>query len=100
MREDESGFVRSTAVSELAKGWKEDLSLFDFWCDHTLKDPFKRQYDFEDNPRQIALNVLVRQYPDHPKTTELLHDRAQNDTDEKLRTWATKQLSRLAPEAS
>ena len=95
-----AGDVRRTAVSELAKGWKEELSLFDFWCDCTLKDPFERKYDFEDNPRQIALEVLVRQYPSHSKTTELLHDRAQNDTDEKLRTWATQQLSRLSPEAS
>ncbi len=95
-----SKHVRYAAVQELSKGWKDEFSLFEFWCDRTLKDPFERKYDFEDNPRQIALNVLVRQYPNYPKTTELLHDRVQNDTDEKLRTWATEQLSRLVPEAS
>jgi hypothetical protein len=44
---------------------------------------------------QIALNLLVQQYPDHPKTLELLRDRAQNDNDEQLREWATEQLANL-----
>lgn len=48
------------------------------------------------SPRQTALNVLVQRYPDHPKTRELLRDRAQNDNDEQLRDWATKQLEKLA----
>jgi hypothetical protein len=60
-----------------------------------LNDPFKREYDWQDNPRQIALNVLVQQYPDHPKTLELLRDRAQNDNDEQLREWAAEQLEQL-----
>ena len=89
-------YVRCAAVQELARGWKDDLSLFELWCDRTLKDPFERTHDFEKNPRQIALDVLVRQYPNHPKTTELLHDRVQNDTDEKFRAWATEQLNYLA----
>ena len=63
--------------------------------DRTLQDPFKREYDWQDNPRQIALNVLVQQYPTYHKTTELLCDRSQNDSDEKLRDWATQQLNRL-----
>ena len=94
-QEDEDADVRSASVQELARGWKEDTSLFDLWCDRALQDPFKREYDWQDNPRQIALNVLVKQYPTHPKTTELLQDRSQNDTDEKLRNWATQQLTRL-----
>jgi len=60
-----------------------------------LNDPFEREYKWQDNPRQIALNVLVQQYPDHPKTLELLRDRAQNDNDEQLREWATKQLDQF-----
>jgi hypothetical protein len=47
------------------------------------------------NPRQIALNVLQQQYPNHPKTLELLQDRAHNDNDEQLRKWAAKQLEKL-----
>jgi hypothetical protein len=34
-------------------------------------------------------------YPDHPKTLELLLDRAQNDNDEQLREWAAEQLEQL-----
>ena len=94
-QEDVSWIVRSAAVQELARGWESDSALFEFWCDRTLNDPFEREYDWQDNPRQIALQVIVQQYPDHPKTTELLQDRAQNDIDEKLRDWATKQLNRL-----
>ncbi|NET40171.1 MAG: HEAT repeat domain-containing protein, partial [Cyanothece sp. SIO1E1] len=90
---DDSGAVRRAAVQELARGWKEDSSLLDFWCDRILNDPFEREDDFEANPRQIALKVLVQQYPTHPKTYELLADRAQNDNDEQLRKWAQRQLN-------
>ncbi|MEB3213426.1 MAG: hypothetical protein VKL39_18910 [Leptolyngbyaceae bacterium] len=44
---------------------------------------------------QVALNVLVQQYPDHPRTRELFQDRAQNDNDKKLRDWAAQQLAKL-----
>jgi HEAT repeat protein/energy-coupling factor transporter ATP-binding protein EcfA2 len=87
--------VRWTAVSAIARGWKQNLELFDFWCDRTIQDPFQRENYWQNNPRQIALKVLVQQYSEHPKTAELLRDRAQNDNDEKLRDWATKQLVRL-----
>ena len=94
-QEDENYAVRRAAVQELARGWKDDLSLLDFWCDCALQDPFQREYDFQDNPRQIALQVVVQQYPEHSQTVELLRDRAQNDSDEQLRTWATEQLKRF-----
>jgi hypothetical protein len=31
----------------------------------------------------------------HPKTFALLHDRALNDPDDQLRTWAQEQLQKL-----
>ncbi len=92
---DESEAVRRAAVEVSATGWKDDPTLFELWCDITLNNPFEREYDFRDNPRQIALKVLVQQYPDHPQTLELLGDRAQNDNDEQLREWATKQLEQF-----
>jgi hypothetical protein len=52
-------------------------------------------HDFQTNPRQNSLEILLKYYPDHPKTLELLRDRAQNDNDEQLREWATKQLEKL-----
>ncbi|MCG8363348.1 MAG: HEAT repeat domain-containing protein [Pseudanabaenales cyanobacterium] len=90
---DEDNDVRRAAVEELARGFKDDLDLFEFWCDRTLNDPFERDEDWQTNPRQIALKVLVQQYSNHPKTLELLQDRAQNDGDQKLRDWAAKQLA-------
>ncbi len=92
---DNNYYVRITAIQELAKSWKDDQNLFEFWCCRILKDPFKRGYNWQDNPRQTALNVLVQQYPHHPKTLELLRDRAQNDNDEQLREWATEQLEKI-----
>jgi hypothetical protein len=71
------------------------IQLATFWRDRTLQDPFQREKEYQQNPRQIALKGLVQQYPEHPKTQELLLDRAQNDSDEQLRTWAQKQRDRL-----
>ncbi|WOD37516.1 HEAT repeat domain-containing protein [Nodosilinea sp. E11] len=92
---DEDNAVRMAAVQELAKGFKDDLNLFELWCDRALNDPFEREYEWDDNPRQTALNVLVQQHPGHPKTLELLQDRAQNDNDVQLREWAAEQLEKL-----
>jgi hypothetical protein len=38
------------------------------------------------------MKILLRHDSTHPKTIELLHDRALNDPDEQLREWATEQL--------
>ncbi len=107
-QKDDSEYVRRLAVQELARDWKDELSLFEFWCDLVLQEPFEvgRTFNFENtilfenNSCHIALDILASQYPEHPKTIELLRDRAKNDTDEELRTWATEQVSRLASEAS
>ncbi|MFK8186104.1 MAG: HEAT repeat domain-containing protein [Phormidesmis sp.] len=80
---------------KLFQSQNNKLELLDFWCARSLQDPFEREDDWQENPRQIALTALVQQYPTHPKTTELLQDRSQNDNDEKLRDWATQQLTRL-----
>ncbi len=84
-------------MQALAQDFKDDPNLFDFWCDQTINYPFERKYDWEGNPRQTALNTLVRQYPTQPKTLELLRDRAQNDSDPQLKEWAANQLAKLEP---
>ncbi|NES17564.1 MAG: hypothetical protein F6K41_01080, partial [Symploca sp. SIO3E6] len=58
----------------------------------TLNDPFERQAIFEENPRKIALEIILEQYPNHPQTLSLLQDRAENDSDEQLREWGKKNL--------
>ncbi len=69
--------------------------MFEFLCDRALNDPFERKKDSEDNPRQLALEIIIKQYPDHPQTLPLLQDRAENDSDKKVREFANKKLAEL-----
>ncbi|HEY9710482.1 MAG TPA: hypothetical protein V6D48_19900, partial [Oculatellaceae cyanobacterium] len=84
--------LRHGAVEELALGWKDEPWLFEFLCDRALNDPFERKEDNEDNPRQLALEIIIKQYRDHPQTLPLLQDRAEHDPDEKVREFAKKKL--------
>ena len=60
-----------------------------------LNDPFQRENDFQDNPRQTALEAIVEYYPEHPQIFPLLQDRAENDPDEQLQEWAKETLQEL-----
>jgi hypothetical protein len=64
--------------------------MFEFMCDRAVNDPFERKEDREGNPRQLALEIIIKQYRNHPQTRSLLQDRAENDPDEKLREFAKK----------
>ena len=86
--------VRSTAVEELAREWKNEPGMFEFFYNITVNDSFKRSSNIyaerETNPRQTALKVIHKYYPNYPQTLPLLEDRAENDPDEQLREWAKK----------
>ena len=97
---DESEDVRREAVKQMATGWKQEPGIFEILYDNTLNDPFKRKHNFETNPRQIALEAIVKQYPDHPQTLPLLQDRAENDPDEQLQKWAKRKLQQYTTEPS
>jgi hypothetical protein len=45
-----------------------------------------------------TLRFLLNHNPTHPKTLELLGDRALNDPDEQLREWAQEQLEKIEEE--
>jgi hypothetical protein len=45
--------------------------------------------------RQEIMESFIKYHRTHPKTLELLHDRALNDPDDQLRTWAQAQLKLL-----
>jgi predicted NACHT family NTPase len=92
---DDHEYVRSAAVRELARGWKDEPGMFEFLCNCALNDPFERKKDREDNPRQLALGIIIKQYRDHPQTLPLLQDRAENDSDEEVREFAKKKLAEL-----
>ncbi len=88
--------IRTNATTKRARN-SLDSSSSPSWRNFTFQDPFKKEYDYHDNPCQIALQVLVQQYPNHPETIDLLLDRSKNDTSEELRTWAIEQLNYLEP---
>ncbi|MEQ9486643.1 HEAT repeat domain-containing protein [Coleofasciculus sp. F4-SAH-05] len=95
IQSDDDKFVRSAALQELARGWKDEPWLFELLYNCAINDPFQRQDNWEDNPRQIALERIIKLYPDHPKTLTLLRDRAENDTDDKVREFAQKKLKQF-----
>ena len=95
---NESWQVRGEALRQIATGWKQEPGIFEILYDKTLNDPFKREYNFETNPRQIALKAIVKQYLDHPQALPLLKDRAENDPDEQLQKWAKRKLQQYTRE--
>ncbi|MBE9107159.1 HEAT repeat domain-containing protein, partial [Nostoc cf. edaphicum LEGE 07299] len=84
--------IRHVAIRELARKWKNNKSVFEFLCNIATNDSFERQLILEDNPRQIALEAIIEQYP---QTLPLLRDRAENDPDEQVREFAQKKLKQL-----
>ncbi|WP_446345533.1 hypothetical protein [Coleofasciculus sp. F4-SAH-05] len=87
--------MRLAAVEELAKGWKDEPWLFELLRARALNDPFVREKDWQNNPRQLALHIIIKQYPNHPQTLPLLCDRAENDPDEQVRNFAQNKLAQL-----
>ncbi|MBD2211398.1 HEAT repeat domain-containing protein [Nostoc linckia FACHB-104] len=90
--QDNSASVRGAALEELARSFQDDRDLFEIYYNCAVNDPFEIQPDYEGNPRRIALQILVKHFPQHPYTLPLLRDRAANDPDEQLRDFAQNQL--------
>jgi hypothetical protein len=93
---DQHEYVRGAAVQEIAKGWKDDPQTFDFLCDRAIHDPFKREEDWEYNPRKTALEEILQHYSDKPQTLELLKTVSNNDRDEKLKEFAKEELAKFS----
>ncbi|MEH1775283.1 HEAT repeat domain-containing protein [Nostoc sp.] len=87
--------VRGAAVQQLAKYFKYQPELFDIYHNCAVNDPFERKEKDETNPRRIALEIIIKQFPQHDQTLPLLRDRAQNDPDEQVREFAQKKLAQL-----
>ncbi len=92
---DESWQVRQTAVQELARNFKDEAEMFEIFYNCAVNDPFQRQNSWQTNPRRVALDILIKQYPDHSQTLPLLHDRVSNDVDIKVKEFAQKKLAEL-----
>ncbi|MBD2204410.1 HEAT repeat domain-containing protein [Calothrix sp. FACHB-1219] len=95
--QDDSYSVRGTAIQQLAKHFKYQLELFEIYYHCAANDPFKDNHNFlsNPNPRYIALDIIIKQFPQHPQTLPLLQDKAKNDPDEKVREFAQKKLKQL-----
>lgn len=92
-RKDAERSVRWSSARLIADNYRDDPEVFDILCEVAQTDAFTRQFDWEDNPRQPALEALVKYYPDRPQVIEIVCDRAINDCDTQLREWAQQQLS-------
>ena len=92
---DENQYVRRTAIVQLAQGWNDDPQILQLLMESAASDPFIRKYDFETNPRQTALEGIMKYFPNHPQTEDLLLDRSNDDPDEQVREFAQRALAEL-----
>ncbi|MBW4693231.1 MAG: NACHT domain-containing protein [Lyngbya sp. HA4199-MV5] len=84
--------LKCLGLQAIFKNHQGRLDVFEFLFSCARNDGFERTYDFEKNPRFVALVEVVKHCSTHPKTLELLRDRAEHDPDEQLRQWAQEQL--------
>jgi hypothetical protein len=95
IQSDRSWRVRCVAIQQILKVWAKTSDLTNLLINTILSDPFKKKFDRQVSPQFVAIQGLLEYYPTHPKTLELLHDRALNDPDEQLRQWAQEQLQQM-----
>ncbi|MBD2195530.1 MULTISPECIES: HEAT repeat domain-containing protein [Calothrix] len=95
--QDDDNYVRRTAIQQLAKHFKYQLELFEIYYHCAANDLFQDSHNppSNPNPRYIALDIIIKQFPQHPQTLPLLQDKAKNDPDEKVREFAQKKLKQL-----
>ena len=89
---DATSYVRSIALEQLSLACKNQPDYLVFFSERAMSDPFERKYSLENNPRQIALQTVVKQYPGHPQTLALLNNRAKYDADEEVKNLAISYL--------
>ncbi|MDZ8052688.1 MAG: HEAT repeat domain-containing protein [Aulosira sp. ZfuVER01] len=92
---DDHWNVRQIAVQALARNFKNQAEMFKVFSNCAVTDPFQRQNSWQTNPRRVALEIITKQYLRHPQTLALLRERANNDSDEKVREFAQRKLTEL-----
>ena len=80
------------AMYGIIDNWQNSDQLFNFLCVAAVTS-YECCIEGIEDPSHVALKTLVVRYINHPKTIELLHDRATNDPDEQLREWAKENSS-------
>ncbi|MGO9597175.1 MAG: NACHT domain-containing protein [Isosphaeraceae bacterium] len=121
IRSDTRPLVRSLAVSELARTWRDDPRTLELVCDRIQNDPnahvrlqavMTLAEGWRDEPRTLelvrdrilndphafvrlqAVMTLVEGCRDEPRTLELVRDRILNDPDVSVRGQAVSELAR------
>ncbi len=91
---DKSGDVRRAAIQALAKHFRNQPELFEIYYNCAVNDSFEASHDpwSHPNPRRIALEVIIKQFPQHPQTLPLLRDKAENDPDQQVREFVQQKL--------
>jgi hypothetical protein len=87
--------VRWASVEALARDWNDLPDFLTLLLRCATNDPFERQGDWEETPREAAIKQIVFYYPTSSRTKELLIDRVNNDPDEKIREFAEQKLAKL-----
>ncbi|MGF1991229.1 MAG: HEAT repeat domain-containing protein [Nostoc sp. ZfuVER08] len=89
--------VQGAAVRELAQHFKYQPELLEIYYHCAVYNAFKGSHNLrlKPNPRRIALEIIIKQFPQDDQTLPLLRDRAENDPDEKVREFAQKKLAEL-----
>ncbi|MEH2439939.1 HEAT repeat domain-containing protein [Nostoc sp.] len=92
--QDDDNDVRRAAVRELAQHFKYQPELLEIYYHCAVDDAFKGSHNppLNPNPRRIALEIIIKQFPQHDQTLPLLRDRTENDPDEQVREFAQKKL--------
>ncbi|QIR38959.1 hypothetical protein HCG51_21130 [Tolypothrix sp. PCC 7910] len=85
--------MQGAAIEQLAKNFPDDLAMLEVFYNCAVNDSFDGSHDiFTPNPRYIALDIIIKQFSQHPQTLPLLRDKAENDPDEEVRKFAQKKL--------
>ncbi|MEH1892764.1 MAG: HEAT repeat domain-containing protein [Nostoc sp.] len=94
---DKSGDVQRAAIQALAKHFRNQPELFEIYYNCAVNGFFEGSHDpwQHPNPRRVALEIIIKQFPQHPQTLPLLRDKAENDLDEKVRKFAQQKLAEL-----
>ncbi|MGF1568470.1 MAG: NACHT domain-containing protein [Nodosilinea sp.] len=93
--------ICSAAIWALVNHWADSSELLELLLKVAVENSFGittfslEDPNFVDSPRRTAMLGLLIRYATHPKTIELLRDRATNDPDEQLREWAQEQLKKM-----
>ncbi|MEH2427138.1 MAG: HEAT repeat domain-containing protein [Nostoc sp.] len=94
---DDDGDVQRAAIQALAKHFRNQPELFEIYYNCAVNGFFEGSHDpwQHPNPRRVALEIIIKQFPQHPQTLPLLRDKAENDPDEKVRKFAQQKLAEL-----